>query len=176
MNIAATCGLILAAVTTTAFAAEPIGAGSNASTQIGISSESFVQNATQDGIYEVEAGKLASTQATQSEIKAFAQLMVTDHGKANATLGRIAEDKKIAAPKQLDAKHKEMFDALKAKSGTAFDTAYVNEMTEGHKKAISLFTAASSSTAIDPALKAFAKETLPTLQMHNSKVLQLHTR
>jgi putative membrane protein len=139
-----------------------------------LTSETFVKTAAQDGMFEVEAGKLASENGTKSEVKEFGQRMVTDHTKANNQLKKIATDKKIEVPAKLDAKHTGKLTALKAKSGDAFDQAYVADMVEGHQKAVALFTAAGSAPGVDPELKSFAQETLPTLTDHKSKVMQLH--
>jgi putative membrane protein len=40
---------------------------------------SFVSNATMGNMYEVEAGKMASTRAKSADLKSFGKMMVTDH-------------------------------------------------------------------------------------------------
>jgi putative membrane protein len=45
--------------------------------------QAFVKEAAIGGMAEVALGQLASTKATNDKVKAFAQRMVTDHGKAN---------------------------------------------------------------------------------------------
>src|SRR3954453_360787 len=46
------------------------------------SPENFIKDAGVGGLAEVEFGKLASTKATDPEVKKFAQMMVADHAKA----------------------------------------------------------------------------------------------
>lgn len=46
-------------------------------------SNDFVDDATQGGITEVEAGKLALEKSSAADVKTFAQHMVTDHTKTN---------------------------------------------------------------------------------------------
>jgi putative membrane protein len=124
----------------------------------------FVTKAAQDGMTEVEAGKLALSKSQNSQIRSFAQRMVTDHGKANAELASIARTKGIDAPKKLDAEHQAMVDAFREKAGAEFDAAYAHHMNMDHSKAISLFEGASKTS--DKDLAAFAQKTLPTLKEH----------
>ena len=124
----------------------------------------FVQKAAQDGMAEVELGKIALDKSQNVQIRAFAQRMVTDHGKANQELASLARAKGIDAPKNLDAEHQAMLSKFKSESGAAFDTEYSHHMNMDHTKAISLFEAASKSS--DAELAGFAKKTLPTLKEH----------
>jgi putative membrane protein len=124
----------------------------------------FVKKAAQDGMTEVEAGKVALSKSRDESVRNFAQRMVDDHGKANAELSSIAKAKGIDVPKELDAEHQAMVDALSAKSGAEFDREYSNHMNMDHSKAIALFEAGSKSADAD--LAGFAKKTLPTLKQH----------
>ena len=77
----------------------------------------FVKKAALDGMTEVEAGKVALSKSQDPAIRDFAQRMVNDHGKANSELESLAMRKGLTPPKQLDAEHKEMLDALTSKNG-----------------------------------------------------------
>jgi putative membrane protein len=125
---------------------------------------SFVKKAAQDGMTEVELGRVAASKSSNAAVKQFAQRMVQDHGKANHELAGIAKAKHLEVPTQLDSEHQSMVKALSAKSGSAFDADYAAHMAADHDKAIALFQ--SESTSSDPELAGFAKETLPTLQEH----------
>jgi putative membrane protein len=128
------------------------------------SAASFVRKAAQDGMTEVELGKVAARKSTSADVKQFAERMVRDHGKANNELAGIAKAKNLEVPTQLDSEHQSMVKALSAKSGSAFDADYAAHMAADHDKAIALFQSASRSS--DPELAGFAKKTLPTLQEH----------
>jgi putative membrane protein len=125
---------------------------------------SFVKKAAQDGMTEVELGKVAAAKSSNADVKQFAQRMVQDHGKANNELAGIAKAKNLEIPTQLDSEHQGMVKALSAKAGSAFDADYATHMAADHDKAIALFQAASRSS--DSELAGFAKKTLPTLQEH----------
>ena len=131
----------------------------------------FVQKAAQDGMTEVELGKVALAKSQNAEVREFAQRMVTDHGKANQELAALAQKKGINAPKQLDAEHQSMVKMLEARSGAAFDAEYSRHMNMDHTKAISLFEAASKSGDADFA--GFAQKTLPTLNEHKKLASEL---
>jgi putative membrane protein len=127
--------------------------------------ETFVMEAAQGGMAEVELGRLAVQKASDPRVKEFGQRMVTDHSKANDNLKSLAQDKKITIPADLDAKHRATRDRLAKLSGTAFDHAYVQEMIGDHQKDVADFRKESES-GLDPAVKAFAAKTLPTLEEH----------
>jgi putative membrane protein len=124
----------------------------------------FVKKAAQDGMTEVELGKVALAKTQSEAVRSFARRMVADHSKANAELTALAKTKGIEAPKALDAEHQAMVNTLKAKSGAEFDAEYSHHMAMDHSKAIALFEDAARSSDAD--LAQFAKKTLPTLKEH----------
>lgn len=126
--------------------------------------QQFVTTAAQDGMAEVELGRLASTRAQSPEVRDFAGRMVRDHGKANEDLAAIAKAKGLTVPGKLDEEHRSMVDMLKAKSGAEFDNSYMQHMADAHEKAVSLFQGALGMK--DAELATFAKRTLPTLEEH----------
>jgi putative membrane protein len=124
----------------------------------------FVQQAAQTGLTEIEAAKVALARSKDPGIRSFAQRMVEDHGKANLELASLATLKGIQAPKSLDAEHQAMLDDIASKTGADFDRSYAEHMQMGHTKAVALFEAAANSP--DEAISSFAKKTLPTLREH----------
>lgn len=124
----------------------------------------FVQQAAQTGLTEIEAAKVALARSQDPGIRSFAQRMVKDHGKANLELASLATLKGIQAPKSLDAEHKAMLDDITSKTGADFDRSYSEHMQMGHTKAVALFEAAANSP--DEAVSGFAKKTLPVLREH----------
>jgi putative membrane protein len=129
------------------------------------SDEHFVMEVAQDGMAEVELGKLAADKASSADVKKFAQRMVDDHSKANDELKTLAQNKKITLPTSVDATHKATLDRLSTLSGEAFDRAYMQEMVKAHRKAVEAFRMEAKSGK-DPDIKAWASKTLPTLEEH----------
>ncbi len=116
-------------------------------------------------MFEVQSSQVAQDKATSSDIKDFAGMMVTDHGKANDELKSIASSKGLDVPSSLDAKHQAMLDSLNGKSGKDFDSAYLQDMEKGHKGANALFKKEAASGQ-DVDIKSFAAKTDLTIEHH----------
>jgi putative membrane protein len=125
----------------------------------------FVTEAGMGGLAEVKMAGLAMEKASNADVKAFAQRMHTDHGKANTELAQFATAKGLALATELEGDAKAAFDHLDTLSGAEFDKAYMQHMVEDHEKDVAAFDKASTS-ATDADLKAWAGRTLPTLKEH----------
>ena len=130
----------------------------------------FVDNAAAGGIAEIEASRLALEKSSSADIKAFANMMITDHGKANDELASIAKAHDIEVPdtttlvKQAKEKILDMRDE-------SFDAAYANNQVKAHEETIELFTKEANTVTDDKAkgsaeLKGFAQKMLPGLEKH----------
>jgi putative membrane protein len=133
----------------------------------------FAAKAAVGGMAEVAVGKMAAAKGTDSKVKDFGNMMVTDHGKANAELMSIAKTKNISLPAGLDAEHQAKSDSLSKLSGAAFDKGYVEVMIEGHKKTLALMQS-EAANGKDADLKAFAAKTAPVVQMHLDHIQKIH--
>lgn len=135
-----------------------------------LTAQEFVTRATAAGQTEVELSKLALEKSEAVNIRAFAQRMVTDHGRVNAELAALANAKglKVAAP---TAEQRATLENLRLKTGREFDAAYGRQMVQDHDAAVSLFSAAG--TLDDKELSAFASKVLPTLTTHQQTAHQL---
>lgn len=170
-NITSFCGaavlVVAAALTTASLSAADSGFNST--------DKSFLENAYEDGLAEVAMGQLALGKTASPDIKAFAQHMVDDHGKANADLKKLADSKKVAVASEPSLTAKAKAKMADAKSGADFDKSYADSMINAHKDAIKLFEKAAQDAG-DPEVKAFAAKTLPTLKMHLSMAEQLQNK
>lgn len=140
-------------------------AKANGVTAVAEDDAEFSTQAAVGGMAEVELGKLALEKSTNSQVKEFATMMVSDHGKANEELKTIAANKNIALPTTLDEKHQKMWDDLNSKTGKDFDKAYVNDMVDGHQKTWDLMDK-QAKDGTDAELKAFATKTAPVVKAH----------
>lgn len=126
----------------------------------------FLVKAASGGMMEVELGKLAQQKASNADVKAFGNQMVTEHGKANAELKALAAAKNISIPATPGEDHQKHITDLTALNGAEFDKKYMELMLEDHKEDIELFEDATKDNEADADVKAFAQKTLPTLKMH----------
>lgn len=133
----------------------------------------FAVDAANGGMTEVQVSKLALQQATNAKVKDFANMMVTDHTKANDELMALAKSKNITLPDSVSNDKKSAMMDLSKKTGSDFDKAYVDMMVDDHQKTISLFED-ESKNGKDADIKAFADKTLPTLKMHLSHIQAIH--
>ena len=127
--------------------------------------QTFIKKAAEGGLAEVELGKLATEKASNDQVKKFGQRMVDDHGKANDQLKDVAAQKHVDLPTELSAKDKATKGRLEKLSGEEFDRAYMRDMVKDHKADVAEFARESQSSK-DPAVKNFARQTLPTLRQH----------
>ena len=137
----------------------------------------FVKQAAQNGWAEVESGKLAQQKAQSPEVKDFAQMMVTEHTKANQELTALVQDKGVELPKEPSMIQKGQMKLLGTKDGKEFDQAYVEQMgMKAHQDTVALFEKGARESK-DPQVKAYATKTLPKIRMHldHAKKLQAST-
>src|SRR5207248_9325552 len=120
----------------------------------------FMKKAARGGIAEVELGKLATEKASNEEVKKFGQRMVDEKSKAKDRLKEVAAKEHVDLPTETSMKDKATKARLEKLSGEQFDRAYMNDMVKDHKTDVAEF-AQQSKHAKDPAVKSFARETLP---------------
>ncbi|MBV9331529.1 MAG: DUF4142 domain-containing protein [Alphaproteobacteria bacterium] len=131
------------------------------------SAKGFAQAAAMSDMYEIAAGKIASHRARSGGVRHFAQTMIHDHGQSTEKLKRaIAEGNVgVAPPDQFDDRHQGMIDDLRAAKDRDFDRRYLDQQVGAHEEARVLLRGYAKS-GDNPALRRFAGEILPKVQMH----------
>ncbi len=139
------------------------------------SDQQFVDKAAQIDMTEAHLGQVAADKASAQDVKDFAQMLVTDHTNDYTQLGMVASKAGLTVPKGIDAQHNKMMAPLEKLKGAAFDRQFAREMVSGHEKAIAEYKkeAADSQNAD---LKAYANQTLPTLEKHLQAARDLEKR
>lgn len=130
---------------------------------------SFVAMVSQGGMFEVKAGAVGAEQGSTQDIKDQGATEQHDHDLVGAKLKSIASDSGITFATELNATFQKELDDLKAKSGEAFDAAYLHDMADIHDKDGAAF-AKESKGGTNPKLKAFAAETYRIVQRHIGEV------
>jgi putative membrane protein len=104
------------------------GAGANVK-----SDGDFVHDVAGKNMAEIELSRIALDRSTSPEVKAFAKMMVQDHGAAESKLKSAVSGQAIDWPTQLDDKHRETADDLAKHQGLDFDREYMKAMIELHQ-------------------------------------------
>ncbi|MEI2264621.1 DUF4142 domain-containing protein [Erwinia sp. CGal63] len=135
--------------------------------------EKALKDMAQANINEVAAAKIALSKAKSSEVKAFAQKMVEDHGGALSKVQTVAEQKGVTLPSEPDAAHKAMADKLEKQSGDAFDKMYMeNAGSKDHKMVLAKLQSDAGKIK-DSDVKALADEHTPIVEQHLKSAQQL---
>jgi putative membrane protein len=143
----------------------------------------FVRQALQSGQEEVALAKLAAAKAQNSDLKQFAQMLVSDHTAVNEQLRLLAQRNGVAPAPRDGTKRSGTETAPPAEaapgaapssakaeelgklSGNEFDKRFLAIVVEGHEKSVELYsTEAEKGTS--PATKKLAAETLPKIKEH----------
>ncbi|PWJ94387.1 putative membrane protein [Mesorhizobium loti] len=139
-----------------------------------VDTETFSRSLVSANRFKIESSKLAEEKGVAADVREFAALMVKDHTRAGQDFVAALERSQTTASvtpegPPLLPKDQAMLDQLKALDGEAFQAKYITLQTEAHKQAVALFSTYARS-GDDPALKEFAKKTLPTLKMHEKRL------
>lgn len=132
----------------------------------------FVMQAGQLSMMEVELGRLAVQRGSSAGVKQYGQEMVEEHTRANQELMQLAKQKKVELPTEMSTQNTALRERLSGLSGKSFDTAYKQAMIDSHNQAIALFQA-QSQQGQDPELKAWVTQKLPNLQAHLEMVNEM---
>jgi putative membrane protein len=136
--------------------------------------KSFLTEAIEGNLAEVQMGQLGQKLATTISVRAFAQMIEQDHTVANQKARAAATAMQIKPPPQPNSKQKADYERLSTLIGTAFDEQFADHMVMDHKEYIQKYEKAAS---MDNAAGTYAKEALPTLRKHlqNAEALKTAT-
>jgi putative membrane protein len=126
-------------------------------------SQKFITEAIEGNLAEVSMGELAQKNAQGANVKAFGQMLASDHGAALQEAKEAATSLGVTQPAGPNAKQKADYDKLAKLNGAAFDKAFAQHMVMDHKKDIAAYRKASK---VKDAAGQYAQKTLPTLQKH----------
>jgi putative membrane protein len=131
---------------------------------LGAQEQTFLKEAAQGGMAEVQMGRLAAQKGQSSAVRQLGQKLVQDHSKANQELKLLASQKQVTLPTDMPTEAQSMLSHLKSLEGAEFDKEFKKHAIEEHQKAIQKFETAIQSADSD--VKAFAEKTLPVLKEH----------
>jgi putative membrane protein len=124
----------------------------------------FIIMASIGNLQEINAGKLAAQKAVRPDVKSFGQLMVADHSNTEQKLMQLAKSRGFQIPVEATGTPPPDLNLAKV-SGDNFDRLYIHNMVSGHRNTVAMFRN-YALTGKNPDDKAFAQQTLPTLEEH----------
>ena len=98
--------------------------------------------------------------------------MIEDHTAAGEKMKAAAAKDGVTPPATMAEKEQAQLQELQSAEEEAFDQAYLTAQVAAHDEAVALFDAFSTEGE-ESALRAFAAETLPTLEKHKATVHEL---
>jgi putative membrane protein len=120
---------------------------------------------------DIDAGKLAKSKAQSSDVKSFAQLMITDHTGVNKSATELVQKLHVKpepnpTSQSLQKGGDENVAALKKLSGAAFDKAYVDHEVAYHEAVLSAVDKTLIPSAQNAELKALLVKVRPAFVAH----------
>jgi putative membrane protein len=129
---------------------------------------------------DIDAGQLASSRASNDEVKKFAQLMVTDHTGVNKAATDLATKLKVTpqdnpTSQSLKADGEKSLAHLKTLKGAAFDKAYIDREVAYHQQVIDALDSTLIPGATNEELKALLVKVRPAFIAHLEHAKRLQT-
>ena len=115
--------------------------------------KSFIEDATQGSLGDINVAKLVLTKSHDAKICDFATNMIHDHEMLIQQMKPLAVKYHVKPPTGPSLKDRAIYEKLKIKSGTDFDRAYVEAMVKGHDDDLKDFIKEENDTQL-PDLKA----------------------
>ncbi len=150
-----------------AFDAGNVGAADANMTAPATGGQVFANTAAASDAFEIATSKLALDNSNSAAVKKYANQMIAAHttstDKLKATTAGLTPA--ITPDPALNAEQQATVDALKAKKGADFDTAYIAAQQSSHQQTLDALKAYGATGDV-PALKTFANGLAPTVAAH----------
>jgi predicted outer membrane protein len=127
--------------------------------------QKFVEFASTNDQFEIQAAQLAERNAQDDQIKQMARQIAQDHQQSSQKLQQAAQQAGIQVSQQLKPHQQAMLQELQQMQGQEFDRAWLYGNVAGHTKAVLKFRD-EAREGQNEQIKQFAQQTLPTLQKH----------
>ena len=128
---------------------------------------------------DIDAGKLASSMASNPEVKKFGELMAADHAGVNKSATELVTKLKVtpeenATSKALKAGGEKNVANLKSLKGAAFDKAYIDHEVAYHQQVLDALDKTLIPNASNAELKALLVKVRPAFVAHleHAKMVQ----
>ena len=124
-------------------------------------------------MWEIESSKALRAKSQRDDVKAFAQMMIDNHGESTAKVKAAADAASITVPPPaLDPEQQRMLDEIKAADAASIDAVYIRNQQAAHDAALALHRAYATG-GDTPGLKAAAGEIVPVIEKHIAELQKL---
>ncbi|MGF7150338.1 putative membrane protein [Sphingomonas zeicaulis] len=129
--------------------------------------QAFASTVASSDAYEIAAANLALEKGSANAIKTFARSMIKAHGESTAKLQAAAATASpaITPDPTLTPEQQQKLDALRAKTGAAFDQAYAADQVAAHQVTLDGLRTYAAKPDSAP-LGEFAKAMTPIVTAH----------
>jgi putative membrane protein len=125
----------------------------------------FLVAAHQNNLTEIAAGRAAQQKATTDVVRRHGQIFIRDHTRLDASLRQVAQQLAVDLPDQPTAQQRASLASVSARSGAAFDQAWLASQVAGHRQAKAAGQRELANGS-DAAVLQLARTAAPVIQMH----------
>jgi putative membrane protein len=143
-----------------------------ADNSVSIQDQTFATDARQGNQAEIIMSQNVEDRTRNTDIKAFAKKMISDHTYLDEQLKKAAEGTDASLPDNFDGPHQAMVDRVSNASDADVDRDYLMVQDKAHKEAIAAYRAEAAAGTNDR-LKSLAAQSVPVLQDHLAMLMKL---
>ncbi|GGO33972.1 DUF4142 domain-containing protein [Deinococcus humi] len=125
----------------------------------------FMETATMSNLTEIATSRLALQKSSDPNVRAFAQMMIDDHTKAQNELNALAAQKGVKLADKPGADQRLQGNKLSTLTGAAFDAEYKKVQVAGHDMTLMLIKT-YRTIGKDAAVLAYAAKIEPVVAGH----------
>lgn len=128
--------------------------------------DGYVTSAAMGDMYEIRAAEMALERSQNAEVRALAQMILTDHTAASEALQGIVQSQQIDVqmPTELDERRQGLLDNLRDAESN-FDEVFIDQQVAAHQEALTLHKGFADNEDA-PELAAHAGNAVPKLEAH----------
>ncbi|MFI7611601.1 DUF4142 domain-containing protein [Nonomuraea terrae] len=154
-----------------AVALSPVAAGAVTEPELNDQDRTFLVQAHQANLAEIQAGTAAGDKAATEEIREVGTILVRDHTTLDRAVKREADQADVDLPSEPNPQQRAALAQVSAKSGEDFDEAWVASQITGHRQTLAAIEEQLRNGA-NPDVKKVASDARPVVQMHLDALLR----
>jgi putative membrane protein len=124
----------------------------------------FIRRTAEDNAAEMTAAQYALSNSRSPDVAEFARRIIATRSQSNDELRDLATTLGVMMPTHPSSAQLRTLNELHAESGAQFDAAYARFTADSRTRALALFKRATVNSDIDPAVRTYAGNSLPTMQ------------